>query len=107
MSRPTPADPAGDAPLKSPMTKVVVIGAALGLLTIAAIVCAVSTAYRESCEVCVTFHGRTQCRAAYGSTREEATRTATDNACAFLASGMTQVIQCQATRPDSVACASD
>jgi len=89
------------------MTKVVAIGAALGLLTVAAVVFAISTAYSESCEVCISFHGRTQCRAAYGSTREEATRTATDSACAFLASGMSESVQCHNTQPDNVACASD
>ena len=93
--------------MKSPMTKVVVIVAALGLLTVVVIAFAVATAYSESCEVCVSFHGRTQCRAAHGATPEEATRTAIDNACAFLASGMTEIVQCQSTRPDSVTCATD
>lgn len=93
--------------VRSPMTKVVVIGGALGLLTVAAIGLSISRAFSESCEVCITFHGRTQCRAAHGPTHEEAIRTATDNACAFLAGGMTESVQCQNTRPDSVACASD
>jgi hypothetical protein len=89
------------------MTKVVVIGSALALLTVAVIVLALSSAYRESCEVCVTFHGRSQCRGAYGQTREEAIRTATDNACAFLAAGMTDSIECQNTPPDRVVCAGE
>ena len=93
-------------PMKSPVAKLALIVGVLGLLTVAAIVLAVSTAYTESCEVCVTFHGRTQCRAAHGPTRDEAIRTATDNACAFLASGMTEVVQCQSARPASVTCAS-
>ena len=89
------------------MIKVVVIGAAFALLTAAAIVLAVSTAFRESCEVCITFHGRTQCRGAYGQTRDEAIRTATDNACAFLAGGMTDSVECQNTPPDRVVCAGE
>lgn len=93
--------------MKSPMAKVVVIAAALGLLTVAVIVLAVSTAYRENCEVCITFRGRSQCRGAYGQTREEAIRTATDNACAFLAAGMTASVECQNTPPDRVVCAGD
>ena len=60
-----------------------------------------------SCEVCIEFHGRVQCRSASGLTREEAVRTATDNACAFLASGMTQVISCARTPPRSVSCSGD
>ena len=42
---------------------------------------------------------------AMGTTREEAVRTATDNACAFLASGMTQSVECTTrTAPVSVTC---
>ncbi|MBZ5554460.1 MAG: hypothetical protein LAO21_17210 [Acidobacteriia bacterium] len=54
------------------------------------------------CEVCVEFKGRTSCRTAAGSTREEAVRTATDNACADIASGMTDSIACGHTTPTSV-----
>lgn len=59
---------------------------------------------KVTCEACVTFRGRTQCRSAVGPDREQATRTAIDNACAFLASGMTDSIQCANTPPDSVQC---
>ena len=41
---------------------------------------------------------------AYGPSEEEATRTATDNACGFLASGMTESIRCQNTPPAKVEC---
>ena len=58
----------------------------------------------ESCEVCVTYNGRTDCRKARGNTREEAVRTASDNACALLASGMTAGIACSNTPPTSVEC---
>lgn len=57
---------------------------------------------RYECEVCVEFKGRTSCRMAAGSTREEAVRTATDNACADIASGMTDNIACGHTPPKSV-----
>ena len=56
----------------------------------------------HSCEVCMTFQGRTNCAKANGTTREEAQRTATDTACAPISGGMTDTIQCSNTPPDSV-----
>ena len=53
-------------------------------------------------EVCVTFRGRTECRTASGATVEEAQRTAVQNACALLASGMTDSIACDRTPPTQV-----
>ena len=57
-----------------------------------------------SCEVCVEFNGKTQCRTAKGPTKPEAIKTATDNACAFLASGMTDSMSCGRTTPKSTTC---
>lgn len=53
-------------------------------------------------EVCITFEGRQACRVASGPTQQEAVRTATDNACAVLASGVTSSMACGRTAPDSV-----
>jgi hypothetical protein len=58
----------------------------------------------HSCEVCIEFRGQEKCRSAKGSTSDEATRTAIDNACAFLASGVTDSIACTNTPPKSVRC---
>jgi len=57
---------------------------------------------RHRVEVCMEYRGRTVCRTAAGATREEAVRTATDNACALLAGGMTDSMQCGRTPPKSV-----
>lgn len=57
---------------------------------------------RYRVEVCVVFRGRTECRTAAGGTREAAQRTAIENACAFLASGMADSIACSQTTPASV-----
>ncbi|MFQ5740860.1 MAG: hypothetical protein ACE5JX_17800 [Acidobacteriota bacterium] len=57
-----------------------------------------------SCEVCVEFRGQTACRTASGITREEATRTAIDNACARISSGVTDGIACSQTPPESIIC---
>ena len=60
-----------------------------------------------SCEVCVEFQGRTQCRKAQGAARAEAIRTATENACAFISAGVTDSIACGNTTPKSVRCGGD
>jgi hypothetical protein len=57
---------------------------------------------RVSCRACVTFNGRTDCRTASATSRQEALRTAVSNACALLASGVTETTQCENTKPDSV-----
>jgi hypothetical protein len=57
-----------------------------------------------ACEVCITYDGSTNCSIARAPTPKEATRTATDVACAPISSGMTESIQCSNTLPDSVKC---
>jgi hypothetical protein len=57
---------------------------------------------RIRCEVCITYQGRQACRTASASTRELALRTATENACALISSGVTDSNQCHNTPPDSV-----
>lgn len=86
------------------MFRAAVIGALLAAVTLAVIVLALTSASAHTCEVCVTFGGRSRCRSASGPTREEAVRTATDNACAFLAGGMTDSIRCTNTPPTRVTC---
>ena len=53
-------------------------------------------------EVCVEYNGRENCRVAAGATREQAQRAATDNACATIASGMTETMGCSHSQPKSV-----
>jgi len=57
-----------------------------------------------SCEVCMEYDGQGKCRTAKGSTEDEARKTAIDNACAYLASGVTGSIACTNTPPKSVHC---
>lgn len=62
---------------------------------------------RFSCRVCVEYQGRTACRSASAPTREEAIRTATDNACAQLTSGMSEIMACTQAPPVSIECEGD
>lgn len=57
-----------------------------------------------TCEVCMDFQGQSKCRSASGSTEQEALKTAIDNACAFLSSGVTETIGCANTPPTSAKC---
>jgi hypothetical protein len=56
------------------------------------------------CEVCIDFAGRQACRSVDASTRSEAHASAVNNACAFLASGVTQVMACERTPPTREHC---
>lgn len=53
-------------------------------------------------EVCMEFQGRSSCRVAAGPNEEQALRTATENACALIASGMTDSMACDRTPPKSI-----
>ena len=75
-----------------------------GALVLALILFSTLSLGGYSCEVCMEFQGRSKCRSAKGSTREEARKTAVDNACAFLASGVTDGIACTNTPPKSARC---
>ncbi len=52
-------------------------------------------------KICITFQGRTECRTARASTRMEAQRTATDNACSLMAGGQSEFERCRNTPPTS------
>jgi hypothetical protein len=74
------------------------------LLTLGYIVYSTLRPAKFSCEVCMEFQGRVACRTASGNTREEVTRTAMENACAQISSGMTDSIACSQSPPKSISC---
>jgi hypothetical protein len=84
--------------------KSVILGGSFVLVMLALMWYASVSLGRESCEVCIAYEGRSACRKAEGTSVEEARRTATDMACAVLASGMTESLHCQRTEPKSVRC---
>jgi hypothetical protein len=78
----------------------IVVFAIVGVL----IYFAMSGQTAATCEVCIEFNGHTQCRTAKAPTKQEAIRTATDMACAELASGMNESMSCGRTTPKSTKC---
>jgi len=89
---------------RSPVFKISIFFTVLTVLAAIAVGMAVRSSFQELCEVCVTFKGRTECREAWGRTKDDAVKTAQDNACGLLAGGMTDIISCSNTRPDRSVC---
>ena len=86
------------------MSKAAVIGVLFGIAMIGAIVYLSMGLNQHTCEVCVTFNGRVQCRTAAGANKQTAVQTAHDNACAFLVASKTDGFLCNQTQPTRVAC---
>ncbi len=84
------------------MKKAAIIGILFLVIVIGALVYSTSTLAAHKVEVCMEFKGQTQCRTASGSTEEFALRTATSNACALIASGVTDSIACDQATPKKV-----
>lgn len=56
------------------------------------------------CEVCMEFQGRQQCRTVEAATIELARDGAIQNACAYLAGGVTDGMACHREKPISEKC---
>ena len=84
------------------MKKPVLVGIIFALLVVAYIVYSSMNLAGNKVEVCITFNGRTNCRTAAGASEDFARRTASTNACADIASGVTDSIACENTPPNSV-----
>ena len=84
--------------MKKPAVWIAVFVAAF----VAIVVYSTMSAGKHRVEVCLEYNGRSACRTASAATAESALRTAQDNACAFLASGMTDSIACGRAAPSKV-----
>jgi hypothetical protein len=84
------------------MKKPVLVGILLFAALIALIAYSTMGTSANRVEVCVSYDGRNACRTASGSTKDFALRTATSNACAQIASGVTDTIKCEHADPVSV-----
>jgi hypothetical protein len=82
----------------------VVLGVLLGVAFIGLMAYAVLQETQVSCEVCLDYRGNSACRTSSAIDRNAAIQGAIHNACAILSSGVTDGIDCNATRPRSVQC---
>jgi hypothetical protein len=83
--------------LKKPLLILVGIVAFVGLLAYMTL-----GMKQHRVEVCMEYREQKNCRTASGPTREAALRTATENACATISSGMTESVNCGSRPPVSV-----
>jgi len=79
--------------------KPVLVGIVIVLVILGVIVYSSMNLASHRFEACMTFNGQTNCRIASGSTEAFATRTAISNACAAIASGVTDSIACEQSQP--------
>ena len=86
------------------MSKAGVVGGIFGLLLVGAIVYFSLGFNQLTCEVCMDFQGRTQCRSASGANEHTAVQTAKDNACSYLVHSKTEGFLCSQTPPARVTC---
>lgn len=86
------------------MSKAGVISGIFGVIIVGAILYLSMGLSQQTCEVCVEFNGRTQCRTASGADKKTAVITARDNACAFLVTSKTDGFLCAQTQPAKVTC---
>jgi hypothetical protein len=84
------------------MNKPVLVGIAIVLVILGVLVYSSMNLAKFRVEVCMEFHGLQNCKTAAGATREFALRSATTNACAAIASGVTDSIGCENTPPSKV-----
>jgi hypothetical protein len=61
---------------------------------------------QAQCELCVEYNGRTECRTGSGADEAEARRAAQKAACAVMASGMAESVNCQNVQPTNIRCGS-
>jgi energy-converting hydrogenase Eha subunit H len=84
------------------MNKTVIIGVVFVMIVLAFLLYSSMHIATTRVEVCVEFGGRPSCRIASADTKEHALRTAQSNACALIASGVTDTMQCEHSNPVSV-----
>ena len=84
------------------MKKPVLAGIAVVAIILAIVVYSSMNLMGHRVEVCLTYKGQDRCKIASGSTQEFAIRTAHDNACGEIASGVTDTMGCGRTEATKV-----
>ena len=57
---------------------------------------------RYRVETCMAYQGRTACKTVSAKSEQAALRSATENACADIASGVTDTMRCEQSEPQRV-----
>ena len=72
------------------------------LIVVALILYSTLAGKRYRAEVCMTFHGRSACKTVTGKSEESVLRGGITNACADIASGVTETMSCEQSPPQKV-----
>jgi hypothetical protein len=91
-------------PREKSRIRIWILAATLALVIVGAMVRSVLLAFNYTCDICLTYHGRTACREAVGHDQDAAIRVAVSHACESLASTQQALDECVAKPPDSVSC---
>jgi len=86
------------------MPKAGIVGGLFALLLVGVVFYSSLSFNQQTCEVCMNFQGRKQCRSASGIDERTAVQTAKDNACAYLIHSKTEGFLCNQTPPERVTC---
>ena len=86
------------------VTRVGVLGGLLLAAVAGYLLFQTMTLQAARCEVCMQYKGQSKCRTVGGANRDEAMQGAINNACAFLAGGVTDSLACSRTPPVSQRC---
>jgi len=57
---------------------------------------------RHRVRVCMAFNGRTACKTVSAKSEDSAVRSGVSNACADITSGVTEVMACEGSKPESI-----
>jgi hypothetical protein len=91
-------------PAERGVSRTGLIGGVLLAATIVFIIVQSLLLEQVTCEVCIDYKGRSMCRTVGGASPEEARNAAITNACAYLASGVTDSMACAREVPASERC---
>jgi len=86
------------------MSRAGLVGLLLGVAIVAYVLAGSMTASDHNCEVCMEYKGRSQCRTVAGATVELAREGAIQNACAYIAGGVTDGMACHREKPVRESC---
>ncbi|MBW2495767.1 MAG: hypothetical protein JRF61_00720 [Deltaproteobacteria bacterium] len=80
------------------------IGIAIGALFVAAVIWGALAGSSVECEICVDYKGRHACSVAAAADQAQALAQAQSGACAQVAGGVTETLECSALRPSQQRC---
>ena len=86
------------------MSKAGLVGFLLALGIVAYVLAGSMSVSEHSCEVCMEYNGNSQCRTVAAATIELARDGAIQNACAYIAGGVTDGMACHREKPVSEKC---